>query len=105
MTAIKRNRLKEEIHEIIFEADTPIGKLFDIVLLVAIILSVLVVMLESVDELKNQFGNLFYILEWIFTVIFTIEYVLRLYCVYRPLRYALSFYGIIDLLAGFTYLF
>ena len=97
--SFKRNRLKEEIHEIIFEADTPMGKLFDVILLFAIILSVLVVMLESVEEYKNQFGTVFLVLEWIFTAIFTIEYAMRLYCVYRPIKYATSFYGIIDLLA------
>jgi voltage-gated potassium channel len=97
--AIQRSRLKERIHEIIFEADTPLGKLFDIVLLVAIILSVIIVMLESVDEYKQSYGQAFLILEWAFTILFTIEYVLRLYCVYRPLKYATSFFGIVDLLA------
>lgn len=90
---------KERIHEIIFEADTPLGKLFDIILLGAIIASVIVVILESVQEYHDRFGLLFKILEWIFTVLFTAEYVFRLYCVYRPIKYAKSFYGIIDLLS------
>lgn len=93
------NPLKEKIHEIIFEADTPVGKFFDIILLVIIAISVLVVMLETVDYINVQFHDLFYVLEWIFTIIFTIEYALRLYCVYRPLKYATSFFGIVDLLA------
>ena len=91
--------LKEKIHEVIFEADTPLGKRFDITLMVIIVLSVVVVLLETVPSLQEKYGNFFYILEWIFTVIFTIEYILRLYCVYRPLKYAKSFFGIIDLLA------
>ncbi len=90
---------KEKIHEIIFEADTPMGKAFDIVLMIFILLSVLVVMLESVDRIANNHHQLFFVLEWIFTIFFTIEYILRLYCTYNPKKYAMSFYGIIDLLA------
>jgi len=90
---------KEKIHEIIFEADTPMGKWFDIILIFLIIASVVVVMLESVDSYDANYHKFFDILEWGFTIFFTIEYVLRLYCVYRPWKYALSFYGIIDLLA------
>lgn len=95
----KRNRYKEKLHEIIFEADTPTGKLFDEILIVAIVLSVLIVMLESVVHYETVFGELFYILEWIFTILFTIEYIFRLYVVYRPIKYATSFFGIIDLLS------
>lgn len=95
----KRNALKEKIHEIIFEADTPVGRLFDIILLVSIIASVLIVILESVSYLHERFSYTFYILEWTFTIIFTIEYILRLYAVYRPWKYATSFFGIVDLLA------
>lgn len=91
--------LKEKLHEIIFEADTPVGKVFDISVLVAIAASVVLVMLESVDYLNAQYHDQFIILEWIFTIFFTIEYILRLYSVYRPLKYATSFFGIIDLLA------
>jgi len=93
------NPLKEKLHEIIFEADTPMGKVFDIVLMVFIIASVLVVMLESVQTINQEYQYLFEVLEWVFTIFFTIEYVLRLYCVYRPMKYALSFFGVIDLLA------
>ena len=99
MTVVQKNKLKEKIHEIIFEADTPAGKLFDVVLLILIMASVLVVMLESVQGLQARYSNFFYALEWAFTVVFTIEYLLRLYCVYRPAKYATSFFGVIDLLA------
>ncbi|GAB4183142.1 MAG: ion transporter [Calditrichia bacterium] len=91
--------LKAKIHEIIFEADTFWGKLFDVLLIASILISVLVVMLDSVKEFNQQFGHVFYLLEWVFTILFTIEYVLRLYSVGRPLAYARSFFGIIDLLA------
>lgn len=99
MPVAQRNKLKEKIHEVIFEADTPAGKAFDVTLLVLIMGSVLVVMLESVQGLQARYSSFFYILEWAFTIIFTIEYILRLYCVYRPVKYAASFFGIIDLLA------
>ena len=93
------NPLKEKIHEIIFEADTPAGKLFDIVLMILIVASVLVVMLESVESINKQYHTIFKVLEWVFTVCFTIEYVLRLYCIYRPVKYATSFFGVVDLVS------
>jgi voltage-gated potassium channel len=99
MSKASKDALRNRIHEIIFEADTPAGKTFDVALLVVIILSIIVVMLESVGYLEAKYGDLFHILEWIFTIIFTIEYILRLYCVLRPIKYATSFFGIIDLLA------
>jgi len=95
----KRNPTKEWIHEIIFEADTPAGKWFDIILMIMIIASVLVVMLESVDWIRNKYEVIFAVLEWFFTIFFTAEYLLRLYCVYKPIKYATSFFGVIDLLA------
>ncbi|MEM1120008.1 MAG: ion transporter [Bacteroidota bacterium] len=94
-----KNPRKEKIHEVIFEADTPLGKQFDIFLMIMIVTSIVVVMLESVSELQANYQETFYVLEWIFTIFFTIEYGLRLYCVYSPLKYARSFYGVIDLLA------
>ena len=94
-----RNLLREKLHTIIFEADTPLGKLFDVVLILSIILSVIVVMLDSVAELQLQYGQLFYLLEWFFTLLFTVEYLLRLSCIGRPLKYATSFFGVIDLLS------
>lgn len=90
---------REHIHEIIFEADTPSGKAFDVMLLVAIVGSIVVVMLESIDHIQVKYETLFFVLEWIFTIFFTIEYILRLYCVYKPMKYATSFFGVIDLLA------
>lgn len=91
--------LQERMHEIIYEADTPAGKFFDVALFFFIITSVLVVMLESVDRIVKDYELLFNILEWIFTIIFTIEYILRLYCIGKPIKYATSFFGIVDLLA------
>ena len=90
---------RNTLYTIIFEADTPSGKLFDEVLILAIMLSVIVVMLDSVRGITAAYGGLFYSLEWIFTILFTVEYLLRLFCVGRPIRYATSFFGIIDLLA------
>lgn len=97
MDVYRRNRLKERLHEIIFEADTKEGKLFDIVLLVLILLSVITVMLESVPSYQAKYQRIFTVLEWLFTFIFTVEYILRLYSVYKPIKYATSFFGIIDL--------
>lgn len=91
--------LKEKLHKIIFEADTPAGKLFDVVLLFIILLSVVLVMLESVNAIANQYIELLRTLEWIITFIFTIEYILRILIIHRPVRYIFSFFGIIDLLS------
>ena len=87
------------MHEVIFEADTPVGKTFDVALLVAIIVSVIAVFLESVASIREQYGSALRALEWTITILFTIEYILRLSSVGRPWRYAKSFYGIVDLLA------
>ena len=93
------NPLREQLHEIIFEADTKAGKRFDVILLVAIVASVTVVILESVPEYNARYGEFFRVIEWIFTIFFTIEYALRLYAVYKPWKYATSFFGIIDLMS------
>lgn len=90
---------RERWYEIIFEADTPAGKWFDVVLLIAILLSVLVVMLESVRSIRNAYPSLLYRAEWFFTLLFTVEYVARIVCAHRPWRYIFSFYGLVDLLA------
>jgi voltage-gated potassium channel len=89
---------RERWYEIIFEADTPAGKLFD-VLLVAILLSVLVVMCESVDTIQSEYRKPLERAEQFFTLLFTVEYGVRIVCARRPLRYIFSFYGIVDLLA------
>lgn len=90
---------REKIWRIIFRADTRAGRAYDIALLILISASVLVVMLESVEPLRLAHGRLFLILEWIFTVIFTIEYLVRMAVVRTKSHYALSFYGIVDLLS------
>ncbi len=87
------------MHELIFEADTPVGRTFDIVLLLLIVASVAAVMLESVEGVRERFGGALRVAEWGFTIAFTVEYVLRLMSVGKPIRYALSFYGLVDLLA------
>lgn len=91
--------LKEKIHIVIEGTDTRTGKFFDVVLLIAIALSVAVVMLDSVLILRLQYGQLFFYAEWLFTILFTIEYAMRLYSAPNRKRYAFSFFGIIDLLA------
>jgi len=91
--------LRARLHEIIFEADTPAGKLFDVLLIVSIVLSVGMVMLDSVSSIQQTYGRLLLLGEWIFTILFTIEYILRLSSIGRPLAYATSFFGVVDLLA------
>ena len=93
------SRLRSKLHEIIFEADTPAGKLFDVLLMVSIVASVVMVMLDSVSSIRLAYSSLLYLGEWFFTLLFTVEYILRLYCVGRPLAYATSFFGVVDLLA------
>jgi voltage-gated potassium channel len=90
---------KRLLHEVIFEADTPAGKAFDVLLIISILVSVVVVMLDSIGPVRLEHGTLFYGVEWFFTLLFTVEYLLRLLCVGRPLKYAASFYGLVDLLA------
>ena len=87
------------LHEVIFEADTPAGKGFDVILIISILASVMAVMLDSIATVRFAYGGLFYGIEWFFTLLFTLEYLMRLVCVGRPLHYAISFYGIVDLLA------
>jgi voltage-gated potassium channel len=90
---------KRRLYQVIFESDTPAGKAFDVVLLWTILISVLVVMLDSVAEVREVYGPYLYALEWGFTVLFSLEYVLRLISVDRPARYARSFFGLVDLVA------
>jgi voltage-gated potassium channel len=90
------NGLRARLYRVIFESDTRAGRMFDLGLIVAILVSVLVVVLDSVQELSMRHGRLFDALEWSFTVLFSVEYLLRLYCVRRPLAYAKSFFGLID---------
>lgn len=88
-----------KLHEIIYEADTFAGKLFDITLLMVILFSILLVMLESVEKIGTKYTSVLNVLEWIITVLFTLEYIARIVAVKKPKTYLLSFYGIIDLLS------
>ncbi|MEM7185372.1 MAG: ion transporter [Bacteroidota bacterium] len=112
--AAKKN-WRSKLHDIIYEADTPLGKLFDLVLLLLILLSVVFVMLESVNSIDQQFHEYLYVGEWVITIFFTFEYIARIITVKKPFRYIFSFYGIIDfvstiplylsfILAGSSYL-
>jgi voltage-gated potassium channel len=87
------------LHEIIFESDTLAGRIFDLLIIWLIALSLLVVMLESVREIREDYGTQLFYAEWFFTILFTIEYILRLLAVRNPVRYGVSFYGLVDLLA------
>jgi voltage-gated potassium channel len=98
-TDLAPRRWQQQLHEIIYESEKPEGKAFDIALLVCILISILVVMLDSVEGLRIKYGRTFFILEWCFTGIFTIEYILRLICIRKPWKYIFSPLGIIDLLA------
>jgi voltage-gated potassium channel len=90
---------RKSLHEIIFEAETRVGKAFDVGLLIAIVLSVVAVCIESVTAYRIDYGSWLRAFEWGFTILFTIEYALRIIAVRRPLRYVFSFFGVVDLLA------
>jgi voltage-gated potassium channel len=94
----RRERVRDTLNTVIFGADTRLGRAYDIGLLMVIGLSVLMVMLDSVESINARYGGLFYGLEWGFTLFFTVEYLVRLWCGARALRYALSFFGIVDFL-------
>jgi voltage-gated potassium channel len=88
--------VRSKLHEVIFEADTPKGRFFDISLIFCILTSIVVIMLDSVESMSEKYGELFRILEWTFTALFTIEYILRIISMKRASSYVFSFYGIID---------
>ena len=90
---------RKKIHDIIYEADTSSGKLFDVILLVVILISILLVMLESVESIESEYAAILNISEWVITILFSIEYILRIISVKKPRTYIFSFYGIIDLLS------
>lgn len=94
-----RSAFRDRLYDVIFTHDDPPARAFDVVLIVAILASVVVVMLDSVAAISARHGPLLKAAEWGFTVLFTIEYVLRLWTAHRPMRYARSFYGVVDLLA------
>ncbi len=99
MSSDSNRNWKTRLHEIIYEADTPAGKLFDIVLLITILASIVLVMLESVKSIDSDYHDILNISEWIITILFSIEYIARIITVKKPLHYIASFYGIIDLLS------
>lgn len=90
---------RHKLHEIIYGTHTPAGKTFDIVLLIVILYSVVIVMLESVPRIDQDYHNFLDISEWFVTILFTIEYIVRIICIRRPRKYIFSFFGIIDLLS------
>ena len=90
---------RRNLHEIIYGTHTPAGKLFDIVLLIVILYSVVIVMLESVPRIDSKYHEFLNISEWIVTILFTVEYILRIVCIKRPSKYIFSFFGVIDLLS------
>lgn len=98
-TGLLPEKHRARLHTIIYEADTRAGKLFDIILLCVILISIVAVMLESVASIKIVYGHKLAVIEWVITILFTLEYIARLIAVREPLRYIFSFYGIIDLLA------
>jgi len=90
---------KKKIKILIYGTDTPSGRLFDIILIMTIFLSIIFVLVESVPEYSSRYRSIFFTAEWIFTILFTIEYILRIYCIRLASSYIFSFYGIIDLLS------
>ncbi|MCC1484812.1 ion transporter [Winogradskyella immobilis] len=90
---------RSKLHEIIYEADTPKGKGFDVILLIAIIASIILVMLESVKSFDDKYHNFLNISEWVITILFSLEYIARIVTVKKPFKYIFSFYGIVDFLA------
>ena len=99
MEPTNKHNWRTKIHEIIYEADTPSGKFFDVILLIAIIASIVLVMLESIKSFDEEYHTFLNVAEWIITILFSIEYIARIVSVKKPLKYVLSFYGIIDLLS------
>jgi voltage-gated potassium channel len=95
----RRARWRQVAHEVIFESDTRAGRAFNVALFIVIVASVLVVTLESVQSIRRDHAPLLRTVEWVFTAVFTVEYALRLASVDRPLRYATSFFGLVDLLS------
>lgn len=96
---LQNEELKRRVYVIIFQSDTPLGKLFDVVLLWVIVASIVLLAVESLSGLPAQVKMGFTVLEYVFTAFFTIEYLCRLYCVSKPSDYACSFFGIVDLLS------
>lgn len=94
-----KSNWKNKLHEIIYEADTPTGKWFDLILIILIILSVFLIMLESVEEIDLKYHRELLFLEWVVTIFFTIEYIARIIAIKKPFKYIFSFYGVIDFIS------
>jgi voltage-gated potassium channel len=90
---------RRKIHEIIYEADTPEGKFFDVALLIVILISIVAIMLESIEPVRERYGDILIATEWAITILFTAEYILRIVSVGRPFKYIFSFFGLVDLIA------
>jgi voltage-gated potassium channel len=90
---------RDRLYVVVFQSDTTAGRRFDKALLLIILTSLLVVVIDSIESVHRQYADLFAMIEWGITIVFALEYLLRLYCSPKPLRYAFSFYGLIDLLA------
>lgn len=95
----EKGTLREKLYVIIFQSDTPMGKLFDVCLFILIFANIILLMLESVEALSIKYRHIFHILDYVFLVVFSLEYIIRLYCVRSAKKYATSFYGVVDLLA------
>ncbi|MGM1055775.1 MAG: ion transporter [Bacteroidota bacterium] len=95
----KKSDWKSKLHEVIYEADTPMGKFFDVALLFTIIVSIILVMLESIASFSAKYYWEFFVAEWIITILFSIEYILRIVAINKPKKYIFSFYGIVDFLS------
>lgn len=99
MSHRQQTPLQLKCYEVIFGTETPAGKWFDLALIAIIITSVIVIMLDSIASLDEQYGQLFFRLEWMFTLLFTVEYLARIWCTPNRRAYVLSLYGLVDLLA------
>lgn len=95
----KPESFREKLHTIIYEADTPAGKFFDLLLIVLILISIVAVMLETVASIRIMYGYELHVIEWVITIFFTLEYIGRIIALRKPIKYIFSFYGIVDLLA------
>lgn len=91
--------LKNTLYDIVFESDTRKGKTFDLILLVVILISVVLVVVESVPRFRERYGEILHLSEWIITIIFSIEYIIRLFITRKPIKYVFSFFGVVDLLS------
>ncbi len=101
MSALKSNKKnwRSKLHEVIYGTHTPAGRLFDIILLIVILYSIIIVMLESVPRFDDKYHRFLDISEWIVTILFSIEYILRIVCINKPQRYIFSFFGVVDFLS------